>query len=68
MTEKPDPFDVVALERALSDSAARVSTIWISYLVFALYLLVATGTATHRQLFLEEPLKLPPRTAARPPS
>ena len=59
MTEKPDPFDVAALERSLNDSATRASTIWVSYLLFALYLLIATGTATHRQLFLEEPLKLP---------
>lgn len=59
MAEKPDPFDVAPLERSLNDSATRVSTIWISYLVFALYLLTATGTATHRQLFLGEPLKLP---------
>ena len=59
MSEKPDPFDVAALERSLNNSAARVSTIWISYLIFALYLFIATGTATHRQLFLEELLKLP---------
>src|SRR5260221_3816807 len=59
MTEKPGPFDIAALERSLNDSATRVSTIWVSYLIFALYLVVATGTATHRQLFLEEPLKLP---------
>ena len=59
MTEKPDPFDVAALERSLNNSATRVSTIWVSYLLFALYLLIATGTATHRQLFLEEPLNLP---------
>src|SRR5215469_16750460 len=57
--EKLDPFDVAALERSLNDSATRVSTIWVSYLIFGLYLLIATGTATHRQLFLEEPLKLP---------
>src|SRR5260221_9208410 len=59
MTEKPDPFDVGALERSLNDSATRVSTIWVSYLIFALYLVIATGTVTDRQLFLEEPLKLP---------
>jgi hypothetical protein len=59
MTDKPDPFDVAALESSLNDSATRVSTVWVSYLIFALYLLIATGTATHRQLFLEEPLKLP---------
>jgi uncharacterized protein YjbI with pentapeptide repeats len=59
MTEKPDPCDVAALESALNDSATRVSTIWVSYLIFALYLLIATGMTTHRQLLLEEPLKLP---------
>jgi uncharacterized protein YjbI with pentapeptide repeats len=59
MTEKLNPFDVAALERSLNDSAARVSTIWISYLIFALYLFIATGTATHSQLFLGDPLKLP---------
>ena len=59
MTAKPDPFDVGALERSLNDSATRVSTIWVSYLIFALYLLIAAGTVTDRQLFLEEPLKLP---------
>jgi uncharacterized protein YjbI with pentapeptide repeats len=59
MADKIDPFDVAALERSLNESAARVSAIWVSYLVFALYLLISTGTATHRQLFFEEPFKLP---------
>jgi uncharacterized protein YjbI with pentapeptide repeats len=59
MAEKLDPFDVNALERSLNDSATRVSTIWISFLVFGLYLVVAAGTVTHRQLFLEDPIKLP---------
>jgi hypothetical protein len=59
MAEKPDPFDVNALEKSLNDSATRVSTIWISFLIFGLYLVVAAGTVTHRQLLLEDPLKLP---------
>jgi uncharacterized protein YjbI with pentapeptide repeats len=59
MADKIDPFDVAALEKSLNDSATRVSTIWISFLIFSLYLLIATGTTTHRQLLLEEPLKLP---------
>jgi uncharacterized protein YjbI with pentapeptide repeats len=59
MAEKLDPYDVTGLQSSLSDSASRVSTIWISYLLFGLYLLVATGTASHRQLLLEEGLKLP---------
>ena len=59
MAEKPDPFDIEALERSLNDSATRVSTIWVSFLIFSLYLLIAAGTVEHRQLFLAEPVKLP---------
>jgi len=56
---QPNPFDVVALGDAVNDSASRVSTIWISFLIFALYLLTAASTVTHRQLFLADPIKLP---------
>jgi uncharacterized protein YjbI with pentapeptide repeats len=59
MTEKPDPFNVEALEKSLNDSATRVSAIWVSFLVFGLYLVIAAGTVTHRQLLLEDPVKLP---------
>jgi uncharacterized protein YjbI with pentapeptide repeats/uncharacterized protein (DUF2235 family) len=38
---------------------AQVSTIWISYLLFGLYLLVAAGTTNHRQLLLQDSFKLP---------
>src|ERR1041384_7848071 len=57
--KKIDPFDVEALEKSLNDSATRVSTIWVSFLIFALYLLTAATTVKHRQLFLAEPIKLP---------
>ena len=57
--KKIDPFDVEALEKSLNDSATRVSTIWVSFLIFSLYLLIAATTVTHRQLFLAEPVKLP---------
>ena len=57
--KKIDPYDVEALEKSLNDSATRVSTIWVSFLIFSLYLLTAAATVTHRQLFLAEPLKLP---------
>jgi hypothetical protein len=57
--KKLDPYDVEALERAVNDSATRVSAIWISFLVFSLYLLIAATTVTQRQLLLAEPVKLP---------
>src|ERR1700752_858296 len=57
--KKIDPYDVEALEKSLNDSATRVSTIWVSFLIFSLYLLTAATTVTHPQLVLAEPVKLP---------
>src|ERR1700747_888390 len=62
----PDPFDVEALGDAVNDSASRVSTIWVSFLIFALYLLTAASTVTPRQLFLAEPVKFPVLNIALP--
>jgi len=59
VADKVDPFDVEALETSLNDSATRVSALWISFLIFGLYLVIAAGTVTHRQLLLEDPIKLP---------
>jgi uncharacterized protein YjbI with pentapeptide repeats len=56
-TSPPDPFDIEALEKAVNDSAVRVSTIWVSFLLFGLYLSIAVGGVTHLQLFLGEALK-----------
>jgi uncharacterized protein YjbI with pentapeptide repeats len=67
MADKPDPNDVEALERALNDSATHVSTLSFSYVIFAVYLFIATGMATPRQLFLDEPLELPVFSVALPP-
>jgi uncharacterized protein YjbI with pentapeptide repeats len=54
-----DAFNIEALEKSVNDSASRVSAIWITFLTFSLYLLIAATTVTHRQLLLAEPLKLP---------
>lgn len=59
MADKVDSFDVEALEKSLNDSATRVSAIWSTFLTFGLYLVIAAGTITHKQLFLEDPIKLP---------
>ena len=59
MAEKLDPFDVAALEKSVNDSAVRVSTIWVTYLGFGLYLAAAAVNVTHRQLFLGDAIKLP---------
>jgi uncharacterized protein YjbI with pentapeptide repeats len=58
--KKPiDSFDVGALEKSLNDTATRVSGLWISFLLFSLYLLAAVAAVTPRQLLLAEPVKLP---------
>jgi uncharacterized protein YjbI with pentapeptide repeats len=54
-----DPYDVGALERSLNDSATRVSALWISFIFFALYMVISIGTVTQRQLLLEDPVRLP---------
>src|SRR6266480_3818285 len=59
MADKLDPFDVGALERSVNDSAGRVSAIWLSFVAFSAYLAAAASTISHRQIFLEEPIKLP---------
>jgi hypothetical protein len=48
-----------ALASALNRSAERVQTLWLSFLIFMVYLAIATGTTTHRMLFLGSPLNLP---------
>jgi hypothetical protein len=60
MAQNPDPFDVQALEKSLNDSAARVSTIWISFLIFGLYLVVAASAVTHRSFCWKTPSSFPP--------
>src|SRR5271156_3365648 len=51
--------DLQALRDAVVD-AARVSTgLWLSYLFVLFYFAIAAGAVTHRDLFLENPVKLP---------
>src|ERR1044072_3703549 len=57
--KKIDPYDVEALEKSLNASATRFSTIWVSFLLFCLYLVVAAANVAPRQLFLAERIKLP---------
>src|SRR5215831_12327690 len=56
---KLDPLDVGALERSVNDSAGRVSGIWLSFVAFSAYLAAAASMISHRQILLEEPIKLP---------
>jgi hypothetical protein len=59
-TNEPDTKEVEALADALNHSAELVQTLWFKFLYFMVALVVVIGTTTHRTLFLESPLKLPP--------
>jgi uncharacterized protein YjbI with pentapeptide repeats len=54
-----DPKDVGELQRALNDAAGKASVLWSTFVIFQLYLAIAFGSVTHRDLFLETPIKLP---------
>jgi uncharacterized protein YjbI with pentapeptide repeats len=64
---KPDPTaafiakakDLDALRAAVVDAANVGAGLWLSYLFVLLYLLIAAGGVTHRDLLFENPIKLP---------
>jgi uncharacterized protein YjbI with pentapeptide repeats len=51
--------DLEALRDAVVDAASVGGGLWFSYLFVLLYLVIAVGSVTHRDLFLESPVKLP---------
>src|SRR6266478_5467773 len=54
-----DPKDVGELQSALNNAAGKASVLWTTFITFELYLTIAFGSVTHRDLFLETPIKLP---------
>src|SRR3569832_2101407 len=65
-TARPEPSGFAAKARDLQalrdavDQAATVSgTLWLSYIFVFLYLAIAAGAVTHKDLFFENPVKLP---------
>jgi len=59
MADKLDPFDVGALEGSVNNSAGQVSAVWLGFVAFSAYLAAAVSNVSHRQLFLEDTIKLP---------
>jgi uncharacterized protein YjbI with pentapeptide repeats len=51
--------DLQALRDAFVDAASVGSGLWLSYVFVLLYLAVAASSVTHRDLFFENPVKLP---------
>src|SRR5262245_50951041 len=54
-----DSSDIGELQKALNDAAGKASLLWTTFVTFELYLTIAFGSVTHRNLFLEDPIKLP---------
>jgi uncharacterized protein YjbI with pentapeptide repeats len=55
----PDDKHLDALEKALNDASSKASALWVTFTTFELYLAIAYGSVTHRNLFLEDPIRLP---------
>jgi uncharacterized protein YjbI with pentapeptide repeats len=51
--------DLKALRDVVVDAAAISTGLWLSYIFVLLYLTIAVGGITHRNLFFEDPVKLP---------
>jgi uncharacterized protein YjbI with pentapeptide repeats len=51
--------DIGSLLQAVADAAKVGSALWLSYIFLLAFLLVAVGSVTHRDLFLENPVALP---------
>ena len=62
----PDPRDILALQSAVNDASSRTTALWVSFMTFAAYLIVAAGSVNHLALFQESTIKLPILAAELP--
>ena len=51
--------EIAPIEKAVNEAASRVRATWVTYILFWTYLVIATGSVTHLQMFLDEGVKLP---------
>ncbi len=65
-TARPEPSgfaakakDLQALRDAVDQAATVSGALWLSYLFVFFYLAIAAGAVTHKDLFFENPVKLP---------
>jgi hypothetical protein len=54
-----DPHDFGAIEAAVNEAAKRLNAVWVTFILVMTYLFITTGKITHKDLFLETPVKLP---------
>jgi len=53
------PEPIPDLLKAVNDASAKAFALWLTFLSIMIYLAIAIGTTTHRQLLMETPVKLP---------
>src|SRR5207237_6177405 len=51
--------DLAAIGKTVEDAASVSAGFWLSYLFVLLYIAIAAGAVTHKDLLLENPVKLP---------
>jgi uncharacterized protein YjbI with pentapeptide repeats len=49
----------VAIEQSINDAAKGVNAVWITLILLMIYSVISTGKISHKDLFLETPVKLP---------
>jgi uncharacterized protein YjbI with pentapeptide repeats len=54
-----DASDISGLQSALNESAGTLAILWTTFVTFQLYFAITIGSVTHRDLFLESPIRLP---------
>ena len=62
----PDPRDIPELQKAVNEASSRTTALWVSFMTFAAYLIVAAGSVSHLALFQETAIKLPILAAELP--
>jgi hypothetical protein len=54
-----EAHELDAVRKSVEDAAAVSAGFWLSYLIVLFYIGIAAGAVTHRDLLLENPVKLP---------
>jgi len=58
--KKPPPENnLEPFQKAVNEAAARIRGLWLGYIALLAYLFIAVGAVTHRDLLLQNPVKLP---------
>jgi uncharacterized protein YjbI with pentapeptide repeats len=55
----PPPEPIPDLLKSANEASGRGFALWVTFLTVEIYLAIAAGTTTHKQLLLEAPVKLP---------